>query len=140
MLRLERCKRKPWTAAAEPAADGAGAPEEHGGGEHGEPGGGTIFTFPDDFDKVTMCICLMALIVVTVLYEQVTEYLEEHVFNEGMGEKLLAKMVKQYFGQPASSAGPERVFSAAGKMHTDLKKAAKDSALEHSLFAMQNTV
>ena len=51
----------------------------------------------------------------------------------------LAKMVKQYFAQPASSAGPERVFSADGKMHDDLKKAAKDSSLEHSLFAMQNT-
>ena len=29
----------------------------------------------------------------------------------------LAKMVKQYFAAPASSAGVERVFSAAGKMH-----------------------
>ena len=31
----------------------------------------------------------------------------------------LAKMVKQYFAAPASSAGVERVFSAAGKMHGD---------------------
>ena len=31
----------------------------------------------------------------------------------------LAKMVKQYFAAPASSAGVERVFSAAGKMHSD---------------------
>ena len=30
----------------------------------------------------------------------------------------LAKMVKQYFAAPASSAGVERLFSAAGKMHT----------------------
>ena len=51
----------------------------------------------------------------------------------------LAKMVKQYFAAPASSADVERVFSAAGKMHTDLKKAAKDSTLEHSLFAAFNT-
>ena len=50
----------------------------------------------------------------------------------------LAKMAKQYLAQPASSAGPERVFSAAGKMHGDLQKANKDSTLEHSLFAMQN--
>ena len=35
----------------------------------------------------------------------------------------LAKMVKQYFAAPASSAGVERVFSAAGKMHGDLQKA-----------------
>ena len=36
----------------------------------------------------------------------------------------LAKMVKQYFAAPASSAGVERVFSAAGKMHSDLQKSA----------------
>ena len=51
----------------------------------------------------------------------------------------LAKMVKQYFAAPASSAGVECVFSAAGKMHGDLQKAAKDSTLEHSLFAAFNT-
>ena len=50
----------------------------------------------------------------------------------------LAKMVKQYFAVPASSAGVERVFSAAGKMHSDLSKSAKDSTLEHSLFAAFN--
>ncbi|KAL1527815.1 hypothetical protein AB1Y20_009198 [Prymnesium parvum] len=52
----------------------------------------------------------------------------------------LAKMVKQYFASPASSGGIERVFSAAGKMHSDLKKASKDSTLQHSLFAAYNTV
>ena len=41
--------------------------------------------------------------------------------------------------RPATSAGVERVFSAAGKMHTDLKKSAKDTTLEHSLFAAFNT-
>ena len=51
----------------------------------------------------------------------------------------LAKMVKQYFAAPASSAGVERVFSAAGKMHGDLQKSAKDSTFEHSLFAAFNT-
>ena len=52
----------------------------------------------------------------------------------------LAKMVKQYFAAPASSAGVERVFSAAGKMHSDLQKSARDSrTLEHSLFAAFNT-
>ena len=50
----------------------------------------------------------------------------------------LAKMVKQYFAAPASSAGVERLFSAAGKMHDDLKKSSNDS-LEASLFAMKNT-
>ena len=51
----------------------------------------------------------------------------------------LAKMVKQYLAAPASSAGVEHVFSAAGKMHGDLQKSAKDSTLEHSLFAAFNT-
>ena len=51
----------------------------------------------------------------------------------------LAKMVKQYLAQQASSAGVERVFSAAGKMHDDLRKSAKDNTLEHSLFAAFNT-
>ena len=51
----------------------------------------------------------------------------------------LAKMVKQYFAAPASSAGVERVFSAAGKMHGDLAKSAKDTTLEFSLFAAINT-
>ena len=52
---------------------------------------------------------------------------------------MLAKMVKQYLAAPASSAGVERVFSAAGKMHGDLQKSSKDSTLEHSLFAAFNT-
>ena len=48
----------------------------------------------------------------------------------------LANMVMtQYFAAPASSAGVERVFSAAGNMHGVLQKWAKDSTLEHSLFA-----
>ena len=39
----------------------------------------------------------------------------------------------------ASSAGVERVFSAAGKMHSDLKKSSKDDTLEASLFAALRT-
>ena len=51
----------------------------------------------------------------------------------------LAKMVKKYLAAPASSAGVERVFSAAGKMHDDLRKSAKDDTLKHALFAAFNT-
>ena len=51
----------------------------------------------------------------------------------------LAKMVKQYLSAPFSSAGVERVFSAAGKMHDDLRKSEKDSTLEHSIYAAFNT-
>ena len=51
----------------------------------------------------------------------------------------LSKMVRQYLAAPASSAGVERVFSAAGKMHDDLRKSMKDDSLKHSLFAAFNT-
>ena len=33
----------------------------------------------------------------------------------------------------------ERVFSAAGRMHSDLRKSMKNSTLEHSLMAAFNT-
>ena len=61
---------------------------------------------------------------------------------EGEGDQVAGDREdghKQYFAAPASSAGVERVFSAAGKMHGDLQKSAKDSTLEHSLFAAFNT-
>ena len=51
----------------------------------------------------------------------------------------LSKMAKQYLAAPASTAGVERVFSAAGRMHSDLRKSMKDSTLEHSLMAAFNT-
>ena len=52
----------------------------------------------------------------------------------------LAKMVKQYFASPASSAGGgARLLSCGEKMHGDLQKSAKDSTLEHSMFAAYNT-
>ena len=35
--------------------------------------------------------------------------------------------------------GVERVFSAAGKMHDDLRKSMKDESLKHSLFAAFNS-
>ena len=51
----------------------------------------------------------------------------------------LAKMVKQYFAASASSAGVERVFSAAGKMHGDLQKSAKDSTACWSIHSSQRS-
>jgi len=53
----------------------------------------------------------------------------------------LSKMVKQFLAAPASSAGVERVFSAAGKMHDDLdlRKSMSDGMLKHSLIAAFNT-
>ena len=41
----------------------------------------------------------------------------------------LAKMAAQYLGRPASSAGVERMFSKAGKLHDDLKKRQVDDTL-----------
>ena len=52
---------------------------------------------------------------------------------------IFGAMGKKYFAAPASSAGVERVFSAAGKMHGDLRKSITDESLKHSLFAAYNT-
>ena len=39
----------------------------------------------------------------------------------------------------ASSAGAERLFSAASRVHHDLKGAMADNSLEHELLALANT-
>jgi hypothetical protein len=56
------------------------------------------------------------------------------------GLPVLAKMARQYLGCPASSAGVERMFSRAGKMHDDLKASQTDSSLEHCLLAAANAL
>ena len=43
------------------------------------------------------------------------------------------RRVTSVVAAPASSAGVERVFSAAGKMHSDLRKSMSDDSLKHSL-------
>jgi hypothetical protein len=45
----------------------------------------------------------------------------------------LAKMARQFLALPASSAGVERLFSAAGRQHDDLKKAIKEDTLSMQL-------
>ena len=45
----------------------------------------------------------------------------------------------EFLGRPATSAGVERMFSKAGKLHEDMKKGQEDDTLEHSLFAAANT-
>ena len=52
----------------------------------------------------------------------------------------LAKMAKQFLASPASSAGVERVFSAAGRMHSDMRKSMSNESLQHSLVASINTL
>jgi hypothetical protein len=51
----------------------------------------------------------------------------------------LAKMARQFLALPASSAGPERIFHAAGRMHDDMKKRTLDTTLEHTLNVYANT-
>lgn len=51
----------------------------------------------------------------------------------------LAKMARQFLAMPASSAGPERLFSAAGKMHDDQKKNTKEDTLSMMLEVKMNT-
>ena len=55
------------------------------------------------------------------------------------GLPRLACMARQYHSESGSSAGAERLFSAAGRAHHDLKGAMNDSSLEHELLAMANT-
>ena len=50
----------------------------------------------------------------------------------------LAKMARQFLGRPASSAGVERMFSKAGKLHDDAKKSQDDTTLQFALFAAAN--
>jgi hypothetical protein len=41
----------------------------------------------------------------------------------------LAKMARQFLALPASSAGCERLFSAAGRMHDDFKKVTSETTI-----------
>ena len=50
----------------------------------------------------------------------------------------LSKMARQYLAMPASSAGVERLFSAAGRMHSSFRKNTKEDTLEMQLVVYQN--
>ena len=50
----------------------------------------------------------------------------------------LSKMARQFLAAPASSASAERLFSAAGKMHDDLKKSTTEETLEDMLTVAKN--
>ena len=50
----------------------------------------------------------------------------------------LSKMVRQYLAMPASSAGVERLFSAAGRMHSSFRKNTTEDNLEMQLVVYQN--
>ena len=59
-------------------------------------------------------------------------------WDTAKGLPHLAKFARQWLGTPATSAGVERLFSRAGRMHGDLKAAMADGTLKHCLFAAQN--
>ena len=50
----------------------------------------------------------------------------------------LAKMARQFLSMPASSAGPERLFHTAGRLHDDLKKSAGEGTIGLMLEVHQN--
>ena len=50
----------------------------------------------------------------------------------------LSKMSRQYLALPASSAGVERLFSAAGRMHSSFRKNSTESSIEMQLVVYQN--
>jgi hypothetical protein len=50
----------------------------------------------------------------------------------------VAMMARDFFALPASSAGVERLFSAAGKKHGDAQKSTSEGSLEVSLVVFQN--
>ena len=47
-------------------------------------------------------------------------------------------MARQFLAFPASSAGAERLFSRAGKMHDDHKKSTDEVTLENQLLISMN--
>jgi len=51
----------------------------------------------------------------------------------------LSKMARQFLAAPASPASAERLFSADGKMHNDLKKSTSEDTLEDILTMAKNS-
>ena len=50
----------------------------------------------------------------------------------------LGFMVKSFLGSPATSAGLERAFTGAGKMHDDFKKNAEEKTLKAEMKVVYN--
>ena len=55
----------------------------------------SIFALPTHYDRRLLTWLIVALIGVTVIYEKITEYLEENVFNEGIRAKLWSKILRE---------------------------------------------
>ena len=52
----------------------------------------------------------------------------------------LTRMARQFLACPATEAGVERMFSAAGKCHDASKKSTKETSIEAILGAAKNTL
>ena len=58
---------------------------------------------------------------------------------EGLPRLARMARISTTNNEPASSAGAERLFSAAGCAHHDFKGFMADNSLEHELLALANT-
>ncbi|KAK3278748.1 hypothetical protein CYMTET_13333 [Cymbomonas tetramitiformis] len=47
------------------------------------------------------------------------------------------RMARQFVGCPTTTAGDERAFSAAGRMHDDLKKNTGEDTIEHMMLRVK---
>ena len=58
---------------------------------------GSIFALPNlDFTrKMMLSLMIMGLIIITIVYERVTEYFETNVFTGGISEMLFQKMIRE---------------------------------------------
>ncbi len=53
--------------------------------------------------------------------------------NKAAAFPVVYQMARQFLGCPATTGGVERTFSAAGRMHDDLRKNTGEDTLEHML-------
>ena len=60
-------------------------------------------------------------------------------YQAGTRRSRQRRVARQFLGRPASSAGVERMFSKAGKLHGDTKKSQDDATLQFSLLAAANS-
>ena len=55
----------------------------------------SIFALEENFSKNALTGLLILLILITIGYEQMIEFLESHVFSEGIANRLLQKMARE---------------------------------------------
>ena len=97
---------------------------------------GVVVTLVGDCDEVERYLRLPEILVVTSAgHDQYILYWQKAHATEFPN---LSKMARQFLAAPASSAAAERLFSAASKMHDDLKKSTSEETLEDMLTVAKN--